>query len=345
MKQFFQRILNWEQWPFYLLYAPIGPVWLWYCLRSGSLWFFSPSNPSLTFGGFEGESKKEMYDQLPPDLFPHTIYLKATDEFAHVKQKVEDAGFKYPFAVKPDVGMKGILFRKIDSEAQLERYHANIPVEYLVQDLITLPIEVSVFYYRYPDQDKGVVTGYIQKELLVVKGDGRSTLLELINAHSRAKLRLAEMMHRHAHRLSRVIPAGQEFFLSYAGNHNRGARFINLYKQIDAELTAVFDKISHYTGQFYYGRYDIKCASLEDLKAGRNFSIIEFNGSGAEPNHIYDCGMTIGQAYREILRHWRVLFEISRYNHRQGFRYWSFRKGWAYLSRAKKHFRMLEKYD
>jgi hypothetical protein len=346
IKHFFQKLFNWELWPFYLLYAPISPAWFWYCLRSRSLWFFSSSNPTITFGGFEGESKKEMYDQLPPELFPKTIYILHDLSYEEIKQKIfHEAGFRYPFIVKPDVGMKGILFRKIDNEEQLHRYHDRIPVEYIVQDLVDLPVEVSVFYYRFPDQQKGVITGFIQKELLEVYGDGHSTLWELIQKHPRAKFRLEEMKHRHEHRLDRVLPIGQHFYLSYAGNHNRGARFINLHDQIDENLLKVFDGISHYTNKFYYGRYDIKCTSLEDLKQGKNFSILEFNGSGAEPNHIYDAGMNIWQAYREILKHWKVLYKISKYNHENGTPYWSFAKGRRYLHQAKKHFRMLAKYD
>ena len=30
--------------------------------------------------------------------------------------------------------MKGILFRKIENEDQLKKYHERIPVEYIVQD-------------------------------------------------------------------------------------------------------------------------------------------------------------------------------------------------------------------
>ena len=139
MKNFFQRLLNWERWNFFVLYAPISPVWLWYCLRSGSLWFFSSSNPTITFGGFEGEGKKEMYDQLPENLIPLTIYIRHDLPFSEVKKQVEAAGFTYPFIVKPDVGMKGILFRKIDTEEQLQKYHEHIPVEYIIQVLVDWP--------------------------------------------------------------------------------------------------------------------------------------------------------------------------------------------------------------
>jgi hypothetical protein len=345
VNRFFQRLFNWELWPFYVLYSPIGPVWFWYCLKARSFWFFSSSNPTITFGGFEGESKKEMYKQLPPDLHPKTIYILHDLPFEEVKKKICSARFNYPFIVKPDVGMKGILFRKIENEEQLQKYHSRIPVEYIVQDLVELPVEVSVFYYRYHTQQKGSISGFIQKELLEVYGDGKSTLWELIIKHPRAKHRLEEMKHRHEHRLNRVLEKGQHFYLSYAGNHNRGAKFINLSNQIDDDLLKVFDELSHYTDKFFYGRYDIKCTSIEDLKQGKNFSILEFNGCGAEPNHIYDAGITLSAAYREILKHWKVLYEISRYNHKNGTPYWSFRKGNKFLHEAKRHFKLLSKFD
>ena len=345
MKKFFQKLTNWELWNFYVLYFPLGPVWLWYCLRSWSVWFFSSSNPTLTFGGFEGEGKKEMYNQLPPHSYPKTIYILHDMPYEKVKKKLEEADFTYPFIVKPDVGMKGILFRKIDNEDQLIKYHERIPVEYIIQGLIELPVEVSVFYYRFPWEKTGVVSGFIDKELLHVKGNGISTLKELVMAHPRAKYRMEEMEHRHGHRFDRVIPKDEIFYLSYAGNHNRGAHFTNLHNEIDADLLNVFDDLSHYTDKFYYGRYDIKTTSIEDLKQGKNFQILEFNGCGAEPNHIYDCNMSIWKAYGVILHHWKVFYKISRYNHKHGTPYWSFKKGWNYLRESNKHFKMLEKYD
>ncbi len=274
-----------------------------------------------------------------------SVWFEDSIAFDEVKQRVQEAGFTYPFIVKPDIGMKGILFRKIENEDQLKKYHERIPVEYIVQDLIMLPVEVSVFYYRHPADAKGTVSGFIHKELLHVIGDGTNILETLIRNHPRAKHRYDEMKHRHGHRFERIIPAGEVFYLSYAGNHNRGAHFTNLHKEINEDLHKVFDDLSHYTDKFYYGRYDIKTTSIEDLKQGKNFLILEFNGCGAEPNHIYDCDMSIWKAYGVILHHWKMLYKISRYNHKNGIPYWSFRKGWKYLSDAKKHFKMLEKYD
>jgi hypothetical protein len=345
MKKFFEKLTNWELWNFFVLYSPLGLIWLWYCIRSRAFWFFSTSNPTITFGGFEGEGKKEMYDQLPPQFIPRTIYIMHDLPFAEVMKKIQEAGFSFPFIVKPDIGMKGILFRKIDNEEQLHKYHDRIPVEYIVQDLVELPVEVSVFYYRHPGEQKGTVSGFIHKELLHVVGNGTATLEQLIRDHARARHRYEEMKHRHGHRFDRVIPNDEIFYLSYAGNHNRGAHFTNLHKEIDEQLHKVFDELSHYNGQFYYGRYDIKTSSIEDLKQGRNFLILEFNGCGAEPNHIYDCGMSIWQAYGEILKHWKALYQISRHNYKKGVPYWSFMKGYRFLQQSKRHFKLLEQYD
>lgn len=343
-KSFWEKLNNWELWPFSLRYLAISPVWLWYCFRSGSFWFFSSSNPTITFGGFEGEGKREMYDQLPPGSFPKTIYIQPGTPFENVKALLQEHGFRYPFCVKPDVGMKGLLFRKIDKEAQLCKYHETMPAEYIVQELALHPVEASVFYYRFPDQQTGVITGFIRKELMEVCGDGKSTLWQLIAEHPKAKYRLEEMKVKHEDYLQHVLPVNEKYFLTYAANLNRGASFVNLKHLIDEPLLKVFDELSLRTN-FYYGRYDLKCNSIEELKQGKNFTILEFNGSGAEPNHVYNSGYTLLQAYNEIVMHWKVLYRISRYNHKQGVAYWPFKKGWLFLKEAKKHLRVLEEYD
>ncbi len=342
-KSIWEKLNNWELWPFSLRYLAISPAWLSYCIRSGSFWFFTPSNPTLTFGGFEGEGKKEMYELLPKKFLPKTIYVHPSEPFEKVKQQITEHGFQYPFCVKPEIGMKGLLFRKVDKESLLKMYHEKIPFEYLIQELIEYPIEVSVFYYRYPNRQKGVITGFIQKELMEVVGDGRSTLLELILQHPKARFREEEMRIKHADHLDTVVPDGVRRYLTHAANLNRGAKFVNLKHLIDDELAQIFDEISHQT-QFYYGRYDLKCRSIEDLKKG-DFMILEFNGSGAEPNHVYNTGYSLQQAQKEFLMHWKVLYEISAINHKKGIRYWPFMKGWKFLKAAKKHLQLLEDYD
>ncbi|MCC7503875.1 MAG: hypothetical protein IT259_01185 [Saprospiraceae bacterium] len=341
-----QTITDWERWPFAVFYFPLSFVWLWHILRARAFWFFSPSNPTLTFGGFEGEGKKEMYEQLPPDSFPATLFIQPDEDFEGVLEKIKEKGLKWPFIVKPDIGMKSLFFRKIDTPEQLLEYHRHCPVEYLAQDLIPYPMEVGVFYVRHPKEKKGRVTGMVQKDPPKVTGNGASTLRELIAEHPRARFRFEEMCRKHAHALDQVIPDGEEYYLSYAGSRNRGAQIVNLSHLIDDRLSEVFDRFSHHNGQFFYGRYDVKCTHVDDLREGRNFSIIEFNGCGSGVTHIFHNGWHVFRAYAEIIRHWKHLSEISLYNNKvHKVPYWSFWRGLQHLRQSGRHFKWLEQHD
>lgn len=340
-----KKIKNWEQWPFKVLYAPLVPVWFWYMLRSRSVWFFTASNPKLTFGGMEGEPKKEMHELLPPHLCPHYFNVPPETDFESVRQSLLHSGIGYPLIVKPEIGGQGILFRKIEDEPHLREYHHKVPVEYFIQEYVRYPVEVSLFYYRMPYEDKGRITGFLQKIPLRVKGDGIHTLEELLHMNSKAKKHLATLKAAHGEQLTKIIPAGEEYLLSYAANHNRGAHFVDLSAEINGNLADILDKISLGINDFFYGRYDIMCSSVADLKEGKNFVILEYNGCGAEPNHFYDTGYTLLQAWNEILKHWKALYKISSYNHRNGIRYWPFMEGYRFLAKTKKYYKIIIKAD
>ncbi|MEO8763536.1 MAG: hypothetical protein ABI416_04575 [Ginsengibacter sp.] len=338
------QFAHWETWPYLVKYIPIAPLWFWFCARAGSFWFFTPSNPTLTFGGFEGESKNEMYLQLPPGSFPDSILVSHKLTFVEACSIVE-GNLAFPFAVKPDVGMMGFMFRKIENQQQFEQYHSVMEVDYIIQHYVDYPLEVSVFYYRYPNELSGHITGFIRKEFLQVTGNGVATLLELIAQYPRVRFRIEEMKLKHEKKLNDIIPAGERYCLSYAMNLSRGGKLVSLAHEKDGRLLKVFDEISRYTKYFYYGRYDIKCLSIEDLRLGKNFLILEYNGSGAEPHHIYGNSNTLLQAYRVVLHHWNVLYKISKHNHQDGLKYWTFVSGLRFLKKANKHFRALKKLD
>jgi hypothetical protein len=345
IKNFYFKLTHWESWHYMGKYIPIMPIWLWHCMRARSLWFFTPSNPTLTFGGFEGETKSEMYKQLPEHTYPKSIYISPNTALSDLKEKIAENNFTYPFAVKPDAGMMGFMFRRIDNEDALIKYHTKMPVNYIVQELSDYPLEVSVFYYRFPTEKKGTITGFLKKEFLEVVGDGVSTLLALILNYERVRLRIDEIKAKHADNLEMILPKEKIYVLSYALNLSRGGRLVSLEHEKDEQLLKVFDELSHYTKHFYYGRYDIKCASIESLKNGKDFTILEYNGCGAEPHHAYGNGNTLFEAYRIFLHHWNILYKIASYNNSHGFKRWDFLRGWKYLKKAKVHYRLIKKLD
>ena len=108
----------------------------------------------------------------------------------------------------------------------------------------------------------------------------------------------------------RFLSEGEEYILSPYGNHARGAMFLDDSHLADEQLREVMDQVCRQIPGFYFGRLDIRFKSWEDLKAGRHFSIIEVNGAGSEPTHIYDPSHSLFFAWKEIIRHWVLLYKI-----------------------------------
>src|SRR5208283_4378450 len=83
-------------------------------------------------------------------------------------------------------------------------------------------------------------------------------------------------------------------------------------------LAETIDRISKTFSGFYFGRYDIRTPSVEDLMAGRNLKIVELNGVSSEATHIYDPRLTLFGAYRVLFEQWRIAFEIGGENRARG---------------------------
>lgn len=326
-RPFFIRLLNWEYWSFGTVYTPVIPIWLWYCLRARSFFFFSASNPSIENGGFLMESKKKIYDLIPEAYYPKTIYVELPADPQKVVNQVNNERLKYPLIAKPDIGARGMGVRKLYQPEDLQRYSLESPLPFLVQEYADLPLEAGIFYCRLPGEKKGRITGIVTKEFLTVHGDGRHTIRELCQQDKRFILQLAALEKMHGEKLNEVLPKGIAKELVPYGNHARGAKFIDDSHRATAALEMQIDKILQEVTGFYYGRMDIRFRSWEELEQGLHFSIIELNGAGSEPTHMYDPGHSIFFAWKEIIRHWDWCYRISKINHQNGIPYMSFRDG------------------
>jgi hypothetical protein len=310
----FIKLSHWEYWPFHVVYAPMYPYWLWLCLKARSFFFFSAANPSMQNGGFLMESKKSIYDLMPDGYYPKTILIKKGTPTKDVVIRIKDEGLQLPLIGKPDIGMRGMAVQKLDDLHDLHNYAYRTKVDFLLQEYIPYELEAGIFYYRFPNAKRGVISGIVYKKLLSVKGDGESTILQLLQKNTRSILQIRALQRQYSIRLDDVLEKGQIKVVVPYGNHCRGAKFIDASYLIDEELTRVIDGICQQVDGFYYGRMDIRFSSWDDLRAGKNFSIIELNGAGSEPTHIYDSKHSIFFAWKEIIRHWNIMYKISRLN-------------------------------
>jgi hypothetical protein len=272
------------------------------------------------------ESKKEIYDLMPKDLYPKTILVKPGEKYDSILHRLRDEGFVFPLLGKPDIGMRGMEVKKLNNEKDLLDYVERSKVDFLIQEFVPLPLEAGIFYYRMPGEKKGHISGIVYKEFLTIKGDGTSTILELLKKDKRSILQINALIKQHPDKLNEILPEVVDYILVPYGNHSRGSKFIDASYQIDEMLTDSIDKICKQVPGFYYGRMDIRFNSWEELKQGKNFSIIELNGAGSEPTHIYDPRHSIFFAWKEIIRHWNILYKISRGNRNQ-FHYMKFSEG------------------
>ncbi len=93
---------------------------------------------------------------------------------------------------------------------------------------------------------------------------------------------------------------------------------------------------------FYYGRLDIRFNSFEELGNNKNWSIIELNGAGSEPTHIYDPKHSLIFAWKEIIRHWQILYSISMQNKIKGFQFLKYKDGMAMFKKNLEYVKMLD---
>jgi len=309
-----KKFTNWEYWPSYMFYVPVVPYALLLAIKSRSFGFFSAVNPAIEGSGNGLESKYDTVLLVPEKYSPKTIFIEEGLKIDAILLKISSQNISFPLIIKPDIGFRGLLVKKINSEKELSSYIQKYnSINLIVQELINLKKECGIFYYRIPGDKKGTITSITLKKYLTVNGDGKSTLFELIKKDKRAKIYIELISELNKDKLHTIPFKNEEIILNIIGNHSKGTQFINGNHLISNELTAILDKLNKNIKGWYYGRVDIKYNSFDELLRGENFKIIEINGIISEPTHIYDPNKgTYLDALKTIKNHWKIIYLIGR---------------------------------
>lgn len=286
-----------------------------------------------------GESKNDVLKLIPDQYKAKTILVCAAQTKAEVMTLLKDHAFVFPVIFKPDLGERGFMVHKISSENQVETYLNSYRKDFLIQEFLDLPVELGIFYTRMPSESEGYITSVVIKDMLTVTGDGNATVKELVLNKPRAKLQWKKLKSAHVMQLDKIPDAGEKFVLNSIGNHCLGTTFLNGEHLINPKLSKTFDTISKQIDGFYFGRYDLRCASLEDMYEGK-IKIMELNGCGAEPAHIYHPGFPLRKAMGILFTHWKNIFLISTQNHKRGVAYTPFGEGRAIYKKFKEATRL-----
>lgn len=321
LSYFFVRVTHFEYWPFWLFYFPIYFYGLYLAFRARSFMYFSTTNPAMKYGGVIGESKSKVLSWIPEAFKPKSLYFGHSTPVFKVLEYISQNAVEFPFIIKPDVGERGKHVELIKDESALHNYLTYRKQAFIVQEYIDSELELGIMYYRMPGAEGGQVTSVTQKGFLTVTGDGFSKLEDLILNEIRAQGRLDYLMEKFKGELDVVVPKGEKKHLEPIGNHCRGTTFYNANHLINPNLNLVIDKIASEIQGFYYGRFDLKVETLEDLYTGTNIKILELNGVSSEIAHIYDPDYKLVQAYRNIIHHMNIMAKIAKKNHEFGKEY------------------------
>ena len=314
----------WEFWPAWLFYPPVVLNYFWLALKYRGLALPAASNPGIYSGGIVGESKMATLENLMTTSpnFTAAAALVSGDSFEKRSISLNETRARlrldFPFILKPDLGQRGVGVKLIRNLTQAENYLRQCTAQLVVQCYAPGPFEAGIFYYRFPHEPRGKIFGVVEKIFPIITGNGQSTIGELIESDARARIIAATYAKRLAARWREILPTGESLKLVEAGNHAQGCIFRDGARFITPELTTRIDEISQKLDGFFIGRYDIRFASEADLRAGKNFSVIELNGAGAEAANIYDAKNSVWSAYRTLFQQWELVFAIGAENRRRG---------------------------
>lgn len=334
---FFEKMKHWEYWPLPLASAPVVLIWLWFALRARRLFFFSIVNPVIQNGGVMGESKIDILRRLPAQYVPETLFVAAGTPLGQIRREMVSAQLTYPLIAKPDIGERGFRVAKLRSEEDLTAYLDTRPPDFLLQEYVDLPIELAVMHHRMPDTGEGRVTSICYKETMKVVGDGHSSIRQLMAADLRSRLQLPRFEKEYPVLLDTVLPAGERIEVEPIGNHCRGTCFLNYNHRIDEDIHGVFNGAASKMEGIHYGRFDLRTASWDDLRQGR-FLVLEYNGLGAEPAHIYDPAMPVWEKYRSYYRHWKIIYRIYLQQKALGHRPMGLAEAWQQLRAYRRYY-------
>lgn len=316
MKLWWHKLRHWEYWPVYVIYLPTFFLWVWYMIRFRSVKFYHQVNPSITNGGFYGDSKMKIYRLLPPGTYPKT-FLVSKNSAADINDIIRLNQFHFPLIAKPDIGLRGQGVAMVKTIEELRQYAQQASSDFLIQELVLLPNEIGLFYYRFPGQKKGKISGITLKHFLTVSGNGKETIEQLLHKQFRHRMQIPKLKNQMD--ISQILPDGEEICLVPFGNHSRGTQFLDGNKYISPKLEKTIDGILNTIKGFYFGRLDIRYNTLEELEDGKNFTIIELNGVKSEPTHIYDPEYSFWKGQKEIFRHQMIMMEIVNKNYQKPF--------------------------
>lgn len=130
-----------------------------------------------------------------------------------------------------------------------------------------------------------------------VTGDSRGTLRALT---------VGDQWHARLVETQSLVPAGKNAPPVFTGNHCKGSLFRDGTALITPALTEAAGRDRPRHPDFHFGRFDARFTTRAELRRGTGFTLIEINGAGSEPTHIWDPAVPAWRIWTDQLAHQRI---------------------------------------
>lgn len=326
-----------ERIPQVLFCLPLVLHWLALALRHRALALPSLANPGLATGGLWGESKAECLRAVAAaerGVIADFVVMRrradiSTLNFDHARalRLTADAGLRFPLVAKPDIGRHGFGVRLVEDAAALRRYLEKFPggAKLILQRYVPWAGEAIVHYARVPGEGGGIRSLTLRNCPHVV-GDGVATVRDLISRDRRlrrcAALHLGQdPTHLAADRaaLDRAPERGEIVRLSLIGSRRAGALCRDASALVTPELDARVGAIVDGMPDVHYGRLSLRFGSLDALRRGEDFVVVDIGGTGGDADNAWDPSLSLREVWRRRFARQRLLFEIGAHNRARGF--------------------------
>lgn len=340
LKASLTKVVRHEWWPSKVFYTPLMPWLAWLSIRHRHPLVFTAVNPGIEAGGgIVGESKHQILKAMPDEAVLPAAFIDASGSprdrarraLEALETRPELGGL--PAILKPDSAQRGFAVKLARREQDIHDYFESMTRPAVLQKYHAGPGEVGIFWIRDPNVDPGangeMLAGRIfaitRKEFSSIEGDGVTPLRRLILAHPRYRCQADVFFERFRARLDDILVRGERLRLAEAGNHAQGTLFRDGSDLITPALEGRIDAIARSFrgidgGHFDFGRFDVRYATEDDLRAGRGLGIVELNGTMSEATNLYDPSRSVLWSYSILFRQWSHLYRLGAWRREQGCR-------------------------
>jgi membrane protein DedA with SNARE-associated domain len=324
-----RRMTQWEFWPASFAQLRLAPAWWKMGRASGGLLVFTCSNPDFPSGGFVGTAKsiwlRALSDAQPP--VPRWILLPAAPAASAVTAEARaaslddwriEAGVPWPLVLKRDLSGRGRGVRICHSHEEALAYFVDNLGAVVAQEYIPGQ-EFTVWFARDPGARTGRILAVAEAQFPSVVGDGQRTLERLILSDEVALSRGRIFLAKFAARVADIPAAGEVITLSELAQPSDGSFAYDVTAELSTpELAAAINILARHLSDFHFGKFQVRCPTREDFRAGKNLRVIGVVGVMAAGSAIRDPRRTLADACHQALHQWETCFAIGAALHRRG---------------------------